>query len=59
MLAAAAVILRDRGGNLTLIHPQQSVLRMLTTMGAEQMLTIRRQTAAFAGPASQAEASRS
>ena len=40
-LAAAAVILSHRGGNLILMHPQQSVLRMLTTMGADQMLTIR------------------
>jgi anti-sigma B factor antagonist len=40
-LAAAAVILRHRGGDLILMHPQQSVLRMLTTLGADQMLTIR------------------
>ena len=42
-LAAAAVILRHRGGDLILMHPQQSVLRMLTTLGADQMLTIRRE----------------
>jgi anti-sigma B factor antagonist len=44
-LAAAAATLRDRGGDLILMHPQQPVLRMLTTMGADQMLTIRGKTA--------------
>lgn len=59
MLAAAAVILRNRGGNLILMHPQPSVLRMLKAMGANQMLTVRGQTTGIASPASHAEASRS
>jgi anti-anti-sigma regulatory factor len=54
-LAAAAVILRYRGGNLILMHPQQSILEILTMMGADQMLTIRRETAGWARPYSNGE----
>jgi anti-anti-sigma factor len=46
-LAAAAVVLKHRGGNLTLMHPQQSVLRMLTAI-----LIILEEIAAAAGPSS-------
>jgi len=40
-LAAAAVVLRHRGGNLILMHPQQPVRRLLTAMRADHILTIR------------------
>ena len=49
-LAAAAVILRYWGGNLILMHPQQSILEVLTMMGADQMLTVRGETAGWARP---------
>jgi len=53
-LAAAAVILGHRGGNLILMHPQQPVLRMLTTMGADQMLTIQEANHTAESPAAAA-----
>jgi anti-anti-sigma factor len=44
-LAAAAVVLRYRGGNMILMHPQQPVRRLLTAMRADHILTIRGETA--------------
>lgn len=43
-LMLAARTLRDRGGSLVLLRPQQSVARMLALTGAEQMFTIRGET---------------
>jgi anti-anti-sigma factor len=40
-LILAALILKDRGGSLVLLRPQQPVARALANMGAEHMLTIR------------------
>jgi len=40
-LAAAAVVFRNRGGNLILMHPQQPVRRLLAAMRADHMFTIR------------------
>lgn len=56
-LAAAAVILRQRGGDLILRHPQQSILELLTAMGADQMLTIRGKTGRETRPYRDAEGS--
>jgi anti-anti-sigma factor len=43
-LMLAARRLRDGGGSLVLLRPQQSVARMLALTGAEQMFTIRVET---------------
>ena len=43
-LMLAARTLRDGGGSLVLLRPQQSVARMLALTGAEQMFTIRGET---------------
>lgn len=40
-LILAARTLRDGGGSLVLLRPQQSVARMLALTGAEQMFAIR------------------
>jgi anti-anti-sigma factor len=40
-LLLAAKTLRDRGGSLVLLRPQQPVARVLALTGAEQMFTIR------------------
>lgn len=49
-LAAAAVVLRHRGGNLILTHPQQPVRRLLTAMRADHIFTIRGETPATEEP---------
>jgi anti-anti-sigma regulatory factor len=41
MLAAAAVTLINRGGDLVLVHPQPSVARTLALLRLEDMFTIR------------------
>jgi anti-anti-sigma factor len=43
-LLLAARTLKERGGRLVLLRPQQPVARMLELTGAEQMFTIRGQT---------------
>jgi anti-anti-sigma factor len=53
MLAARA--LKERGGNLVLLRPQQPVTRLLALTGAEQIFTIR--TEARDPPESESEAS--
>lgn len=40
-LVLAAKTLKERGGSLVLLHPQQPMTRLLTLTGAEQMFTIR------------------
>lgn len=40
VLVMAARTLHQRGGNLVLVRPQPAVVRVLTLMGADQMLTI-------------------
>lgn len=52
MLAARA--LKERGGSLVLLRPQQSMTRLLALTGAEQMFTIR--TKAHDEPESESEA---
>jgi anti-anti-sigma factor len=39
-LVLAARTLRQRGGGLVLLHPQQAVARVLALTGAQQMFTI-------------------
>jgi stage II sporulation protein AA (anti-sigma F factor antagonist) len=39
-LVLAARTLKQRGGSLVLLHPQQPVARILTLLGADQMLTV-------------------
>jgi anti-anti-sigma factor len=53
MLAARA--LKERGGNLVLLRPQQPITRLLALTGAEQIFTIR--TEAHDQPESESEAS--
>jgi anti-anti-sigma factor len=43
-LVLAARTLKERGGRLVLVDPQQPVARLLALMGAEQMFTIRVRT---------------
>jgi anti-anti-sigma factor len=43
-LLLAARTLRERGGSLVLLRPQQPVARVLALTGAEQMFTIRGET---------------
>jgi anti-anti-sigma factor len=40
-LWVAALILKDRGGRMVLLHPQQPVRRMLNLLGVDQTFTIR------------------
>lgn len=40
-LILAAKTLKQRGGNLILLRPQQPVARVLALLGADQMITIR------------------
>ena len=40
VLVLAARTLKERGGNLVLLHPQPAVARSLTVTGAEQMFVI-------------------
>lgn len=42
-LALTAKILKERGGGMVLLHPQQPVVRMLELTGADQMMTIRQE----------------
>jgi anti-anti-sigma factor len=49
-LAEAAVILRNRGGNLVLLHPQPSMVRLLRLLRADDMLTIQGDTETTPGP---------
>jgi anti-anti-sigma regulatory factor len=37
----AALALRDQGGQLELVHPQQAVARLLSLLGVDQYLTVR------------------
>ncbi len=46
----AAKTLRRRGGGLVLLRPQRALARVLETLGAEEVLTIRKQTQAAPGP---------
>jgi anti-sigma B factor antagonist len=39
-LVLAARTLEQRGGSLVLLHPQPPVARILTLLGADQMLTV-------------------
>jgi anti-anti-sigma factor len=43
-LVLAARTLRERGGSLVLLHPQQPLTRLRTLTGAAQMFTIRGET---------------
>lgn len=49
-LLLAARTLRQRGGELVLLRPQQALARMLEILGAEQMLAIRDETEAAPEP---------
>ncbi|MBV9447448.1 MAG: STAS domain-containing protein [Streptosporangiaceae bacterium] len=40
-LLRAARTLNDRGGTLTLLHPQQAVAKVLTILGVDQLITLR------------------
>ena len=50
VLVLAARTLRQRGGGLVLLRPQQVLARMLEIMGADQMITIRGGTEARPEP---------
>jgi anti-anti-sigma factor len=50
VLMAAAVILRDRGGSLVLLRPQQPVARALNLLGVGGIFTIRTRTQPRTGP---------
>jgi len=43
-LVLAAKTLKERGGSLVLLRPQQTIARMLDLLGAAQMFTIRGET---------------
>jgi anti-sigma B factor antagonist len=45
-IALAARTLRERGGSLVLLAPQPSVARVLTLLGADQMVTIQEKPSA-------------
>ena len=49
-LALAARTLRQRGGDMVLLSPQQPVARILTLTGADQMFTIRAETLGMPEP---------
>jgi stage II sporulation protein AA (anti-sigma F factor antagonist) len=49
-LILAARTLKERGGRLILLRPQQPVARMLALLGADQMFTIRGGTPSGSGP---------
>jgi anti-anti-sigma factor len=53
-LMLAARTLKERGGRLILLHPQRPVAKMLAMLGADQMFTIRGETAG--GPEAEASA---
>jgi hypothetical protein len=53
-----AKILRVRRGGLVLLRPQRPVARMLTLMGASQVITIQRAIEAAPEPGSDAELAR-
>lgn len=40
VLAVAAEMLRERGGELVLAHPQEPVARVLRMLGADQVITM-------------------
>lgn len=40
VLVVTAKRLRDRGGELVLLHPQEAVARVLGMMGADQVITV-------------------
>jgi len=50
-LVLAARTLKERGGSLVLLRPQETIARVLDLLGAAQMFTIR--GAAHGGPGSQ------
>jgi anti-sigma B factor antagonist len=58
VLVVVAKILRARGGGLVLLRPQRPVARMLTLMGAGQVITIQRAIQAAPEPGSDAELAR-
>ena len=57
MLVLAAKTLRERGGGLVLLRPQRPVTRILTLIGADQMITIRGETQITPEPEGGAEVS--
>ncbi|MBV9445909.1 MAG: STAS domain-containing protein [Streptosporangiaceae bacterium] len=50
IMVLAARTLNERGGGLTLLRPQPAIARTLALMGADQMITIRREPEATPGP---------
>lgn len=40
VLVVAAKMLRERGGELVLLHPQEPVARVLKMLGADQVITM-------------------
>ncbi len=40
-LALTAKVLKERGGGMVLLHPQQPLVRVLELTGADRMMTIR------------------
>ena len=50
VLVLAARTMRQRGGDLALLRPQQALARMLEITGADQVITIRGETQVIPGP---------
>jgi anti-sigma B factor antagonist len=49
-LLLAARTLRQRGGDLVLLHPQRALARMLEILGADELLAVRTDTEAAPEP---------
>jgi anti-anti-sigma factor len=54
VLVLAARTLRQRGGGLVLLRPRRAVARMLEIAGADQVITVRGDNEARAGPGPEA-----
>ena len=49
-LALTAKVLRERGGGMVLVRPQQSLARVLELTGADRVMTITRESGTATGP---------
>ena len=49
-LGLTAKILKERGGGMVLLHPQQPLVRVLELTGADRMMTIRPESGTAAEP---------
>jgi anti-sigma B factor antagonist len=49
-LALTAKVLKERGGGMVLLRPQQPLVRVLELTGADRMMTIRRESGTATEP---------